>query len=203
MKSIECLKNEQLKLAKKVITKDKFKRIRLIGGCDCAFVKDKVISAIIICDKDMDIIEKKYSISKIKFPYIPGFLSYREVPSLIMTYKKIKNKPDILICDCNGILHPRRLGAASHLGVLLNKTTIGVAKSLLLGKIKNNYIYVNNEKRGFRLKNKNFKAVYISPGHKILLRTSIKIIKKLFKEHRLPEPLYLAHKYANEVKCKI
>lgn len=196
------LKKEQLKLAKKVIIEDKvdIKEIKLIGGCDQAFFNDKIISSIIILNKKLALIEKKYSVSKINFPYIPGFLSYREVPSVIKTYKKLKYKPDILLCDFNGILHPRGIGAASHLGVLLDICTIGVAKNLLCGKIKNDYIYLNNEKIGYQLKTGKFKPIYISPGNKISLKTSVEIVKKLIIKNRLPEPLKLAHLYANEVK---
>lgn len=203
MEKIDILKEEQLKLAKKVILKDKFSRIKLIGGCDQAFIKNKIISIIIVLDyKSLEIIEKKYSVLNSTFPYIPGYLSYREVPPIIKTYKKLKHKPDILLCDFNGILHPSFIGAASHLGVLLSICTIGVAKNLLCGKIKNNYIFINNKKVGYKLKN-NFKPLYISLGHKISLKTSIKIIKKLIKNNRLPEPIRLAHEYANELKRSI
>lgn len=196
------LKKEQLKLAKKVIIEDKvdIKELKLIGGCDQAFFDDKIISSIIILNKELDIIEKKYSISKINFPYIPGFLSYREVPSVIKTYKKLKYKPDILLCDFNGILHPIGIGAASHLGVLLDTCTIGVAKSLLCGKIKGDYVFINNKKVGYQLKTDKFKPIYISPGNKISLKTSIEIVKKLIIKNRLPEPIRLAHLYANEAK---
>jgi len=201
--NISKLKNEQLKLAKKVITEDKIKKIKTIAGCDQAFFNNKIISAIIVFDyKKLSIIEKKYTISKIDFPYITSYLSYREVPAIIKTYKKLKNKPDIMLCDFNGILHPRRIGAASHLGVLLGIVTIGVAKSLLLGKIKNNKVYVNKEQRGYVIKNKKYKEIYVSPGNNISLKTSIRIVKKLIK-NRLPEPIRLSHQYANEIKRKL
>lgn len=200
------LKEEQLKLAKKVILEDSIKinKIEKIGGCDQAFFKDKIISVIIIFRyPSLEIIEKKYSIVKEKFPYIPGYLSYREVPSIIKTYKKLKNKADVLLCDFNGILHPRKIGAASHLGVLLGICTIGVAKGLLCGKVKKNYVYLGKEKVGYELKRGNFKPIYVSPGNKISLKTSIKIVKRLIKKNKLPEPLRLAHLYANEMKRKI
>lgn len=201
--NLSKLKKEQIKLSNEVILKDSIKinKIKMIGGCDQAFFKDKIISAIIIFKyPSLEIIEKKYSIVKEKFPYIPGYLSYREVPSIIKTYKKLKNKPHILLCDFNGILHPRKIGAASHLGVLLDICTIGVAKNLLCGKVKKDYVYIDNEKTGYQLKGRDFKPIYISPGNKISLRTSVRIVKRLIKNNKLPEPLRLAHNYANEIK---
>ncbi len=197
---LDKLKKEQILLSKKIILKDSVKKIKTIGGCDNSFFSDKVISVIVVLNyKNLRIIEKKNTISKANFPYIPGYLSYREVPPIIKTYKKLKNKPDILLCDFNGVLHPRKIGAASHLGLLLNIPTIGVAKNLLCGKIKDNYVFVNNEKRGYALKNKNYKPIYISPGHKITLEKSIKIVKHCLK-NKIPEPIRLAHNFANKKK---
>lgn len=204
--NLSKLKKEQIKLSKKIMLNDSIKinKIKIIGGCDQAFYKDKIISAIIIFKfPSLEIIEKKYSIIKESFPYIPGYLSYREVPPIIKTYRKLKNKPDILLCDFNGILHPRKIGAASHLGVLLNICTIGVAKSLLCGEVKKSYVYLDKEKVGYELKRENFKPIYISPGNKISLESSVKIVKGLIKENKLPEPLRLAHLYANEIRKKI
>jgi len=198
--NLNRLKNEQLLLAKKIILKDSVKKIKTIGGCDNAFFKDKIISAIVVLDyKTLEIIEKKNIISKIKFPYIPGYLSYRELPGIIKTYKKLKNKPNILLCDFNGILHPRKIGAASHLGIKLDIPTIGIAKNLLCGKKTNNYVFVNNEKRGYVLKRKKYKPIFISPGHKITLNTSVKIVKRCLK-NKIPEPIKLAHNFANKIK---
>lgn len=199
-KVFDKLKKEQLTLQKKIILKDSIKKIKTIAGCDQSFVKNKIISAIVVLNyKNLEIIEKKNTISKVSFPYIPGYLSYRELPAIIKTYKKLKIKPDVLLCDFNGILHPRGLGAASHLGVLLNICTIGVAKNLLCGTIKNKFVFVNDEKKGYALKNKNYKVIYISPGNKITLKTSIKIVKYCIK-NKLPEPIKLAHYYANTLK---
>lgn len=95
----------------------------------------------------------------------------------------------------------RAFGLASYVGLTLNKPTIGVAKNLLEGRIIDKAIYINGEKRGHELKaRKGAKTIYISPGHRISLKSSLGIVKSCFREHRLPEPLYLAHKYANMIK---
>ena len=198
--NIKKLKEEQIRFAKKVILHDTIKKISLIGGCDQAFFDDKIISVIVVLDyKSLEFIERRYFITKTTFPYIPGYLSYREVPAIVNVYKKLEHKPDVLLCDFNGILHPRFIGAASHLGVSLDIVTIGVAKSLLCGDIKKNYVYIKGRKVGYVIRSKKYSSIYISPGNKISLDTAVKIVKKI-RKHKLPEPIRLAHLYANTIK---
>lgn len=216
---IKKLEKEQIKLAKKIITKDSFEKIKTIAGIDQAFLNDKIISAIVVLNyPTLKIVGKAYSKIQTKFPYIPGYLSYREAPAIISAYKKLKIKPDILMIDGNGILHPRRIGLASHVGVLLKKPTIGVAKRLLCGKVRKcsgracsalksskldhyNCVYIDNELRGIALlTKKNCRPIYVSPGHLISLKSCVKIIKGCLLGYKLPEPLRLAHNYANEIK---
>lgn len=194
---LKRLKQEQLKLAEKVITTDEYEKINLIGGCDQTFINNLVISCIVICDWEMNIIETSFAKLRINFPYIPGYLAFREIPPIIKAFKKLKNIPDILLCDFNGILHPRRIGAASHLGILLDIPTIGIAKSLLLGKIKDDKIYIGNELRGAILKIKKSK-IYVSPGHKVSLKSAVKIVKRCIKNHKMPEPIFLAHRLVTQ-----
>ena len=200
------LKEEQLKLAKKIITSDSFGRLGLIGGADCAFDNEEVIAAIVVCDyKTMKLKEKVYSISKAKVPYLKGFLAYREGPAITEAYAKLQNKPDVLIFNGHGISHPRRIGLASHLGVLLDQASIGVAKHLLAGEIKGNVVYSEKEARAEMIVSREHsKPIFVSPGHKTSLKTSVEIVNNCIKfPHKLPEPLHLAHKYANEIRDKI
>lgn len=197
------LKEEQLKLAKKVITKDSFDKLELVAGVDCAYNQDNIIASIVVCDyKTMEVKEKGFEVVKAKVPYLAGFLAYREGTAISEAYARLQNKPDIIIFDGNGILHPRRCGLASHLGVLLDIATIGTAKQLLVGEAKNNIVYINKEERGeLFVTREHSKPIYVSPGHKISLKTSIKIVKNCLRfPHKLPEPLHLAHRYANETK---
>lgn len=206
MIDIKKLKEEQLKLSKKVIISDSMKNIKTVAGVEQTIVKNKVISAIVVCDyKDFKVIERKYESVDVKIPYISGFLFYREGPAIMEAFSKLEQKPDVLLVNGSGILHPRRIGMASHLGILLDIATIGVTKRLMLGEVKERTIYADKEARGYKLITKEHaKPIYISPGHKISLKTSREIVKKCIQyPHKLPEPLHLAHKYANKIKKEL
>ena len=153
----------------------------------------------------MEVKEKAYTIKKAPVPYMAGFLAYTEGPAISEAYAKLEQKPDVMIFDGNGILHPRRCGLASHIGVLLDIASIGVARHLLVGEVKGNVVYVDKEARAeLLITREHSKPIYISPGHKISLKTSVEIVKKCIKfPHKLPEPLHLAHKYSNEIRDKL
>lgn len=206
MVDLSKLKEEQIKLAKKVIINDSIKSIKTIAGAEQAFFEGKIISAIVVCDyKNFGIIEEKHAAAEAKMPYISGFMFYREGPAVIEAFNKLEQKPDILMINGNGILHPRRIGMASHLGILLDAATIGVAKRLSLGEIKDKTIYADKEARGYEfISREHAKPIYISPGHKVSLKTSLEIVKKcIIYPHKLPEPLHLAHRYANNMKKEL
>lgn len=206
MMDLNKLKEEQLKLAKKVILRDSFGKLKLIGGADAAYNKDYIISSIVVCDcSSMEVKEKVFAIVKAKVPYLKGFLAYREGPAISEAYAKLKNKPDVLIFDGNGVLHPRRIGLASHMGILLDQASIGIAKQLLVGDAKGSTVYVEKEARAeIVVTREHSKPIYISLGHKISLTTSVEIVKKCMRfPHKLPEPLHLAHRYANEIRGDI
>ena len=203
MIDINKLKEEQIKLAQKVVISDSVKKIKTIAGAEQAFIENKVISAIVVCSYDtLETIEKIYAVAEAKMQYISGYMFYREGPALIEAFNKLENKPDILIVNGNGILHPRRIRMASHAGILLDMPTIGIAKSLMIGEKKGDTIYVDKEARGYELTTREHaNPIYVSPGHKVSLKTSFEIIKHSIKlPHKLPEPLHLAHAYANKIR---
>lgn len=214
-KDYEYLCRLQREIPQKVILEDKFKKpIKTVGGIDQAFLhegkNEKIISAIVICDyKTLEVRKKNHVISDAEFPYVPTFLTFREGPPVVKLFRKLRVKPDILIIDGNGQLHPRKAGIATHIGVILDMPTIGVAKTLLCGKCEQpmkigeyGEIMYQNEVRGTVLKSKEgCNPIYISVGHRISLMTATKIVKNLLKNHKLPEPLRLAHIYANEIKA--
>jgi len=205
-KKIEELKKEQNKLAKKIVLKKDFGKIKLIAGVDQTYVNKKIISAIVVLDYEtMKIVEQKYAVLDEKFPYLSGFLVYREGPAIIEAFSKLENKPDILIIEASGALHPRRIGMTSHVGLLIDTSTIGITKSLLCGEIKENKIIFNNEILGEVLTTKEHgNPIYVSPGHKITLEKSVEIVKKLIvPPHKMPEPLHLAHRYSRRIKEKL
>jgi deoxyribonuclease V len=150
----------------------------------------------------------------INFPYIPGLLSFREIPMLQAAWDGLKTKPDLIIVDGVGIAHPRRLGIASHLGLILGVPTIGCAKSVLTGIYEEpgsepglvSYLYDRSdreEKIGAALRTKRgVKPVFISPGHLITLEESIEIVRKCVVRHRLPEPTRRAHLAVNDYRIR-
>jgi len=208
MVDLDKLKEEQLKLAKKVILSDtgNVKKLKTVAGADQTYVDRKLISTIVVCDyKSLEVIEEKHAVVDAKIPYISGFLFYREGPAIIEAFNMLERKPDVLIVKGNGILHPRRIGMASQVGILLDMATIGIAKNLMLGEVREKTIYVDKEAVGYKLVTREHaKPIYISPGHKISLKTSLEVIKNCMRfPHKLPEPLHLAHKCGNTVRERI
>jgi len=190
------LEQEQLEFAKKVVKKDDFLKLELIGGIDTGFKFNKVLCGIVVCDKEMNVLEKHIIVNNCELAYTPNFRALRELDIMIETYNKLTKKPDVLLVNASGILHPRRLGLASHLGVMLDIAIIGITKKLLCGKIKGDDVIIDNEVLGKAVLTKEkSKPVFVSIGHKISLDKSVEIIKKCIRTpHKMPEPLHLAHK---------
>lgn len=200
MIDLKKLKKEQIELSKKIILKDGFKKINLIAGVDQAYLDEKVISCIAVFSyPKLELREKKFAMLKVNFPYISGFLAYREMPVIIEAFHQLENKPDLVLVDANGILHPRRCGMASHLGLVLNLPTIGISKRLSLGEVKNGRVFSGKDLVGFEVKTREkAKPLYISPGHLVSFGSCLKIIKETIKyPHKLPEPLHAAHRLVN------
>ncbi|MEM0053124.1 MAG: endonuclease V [Nitrososphaeria archaeon] len=195
---LEKARRIQMMFAKKVLEEDNFEMpIKYVGGIDVAFKSKYSIGAVVVLDfEKLNVIERKFYVSETSVPYIPTYLAFREISVMVGAIRKLSIKPDIFLVDAHGKCHPRRAGEATHLGVLLNVPTIGVAKSYLTGKEREDgFIVDDNEVLGYRLK----PNVYISVGHRISLRTAIEIVKKLIIDG-MPEPTKQAHIYANEVK---
>ncbi len=176
--------------------------LSLVAGVDQAFLGEKVISAIVVLDaKSLKPVEKVYSLVKVEMEYVPSFLAFREAKPIFAAYKKLTNRPDVLLIDGNGILHPRLFGLASHVGVVLKVPTVGVAKKLLCGKVKDGVVYLDNKPVGAELFTKHgCKPIYVSPGNMVTLETAVKLVRRFVMGHKLPEPIRLAHNYASEVK---
>jgi len=199
------LKQEQVKLARKVIVRDQVDEIKTVAGCDIAYTNDNIVCAIIVMDyPSMKVREFKTTSGRVRFPYISGYLSYREAPLMIETYHQLEMDPDVMIVDGNGILHPRKMGLACYMGLSLDKPTIGVAKNLLVGELEKDSVVLNGDVIGKLLETKHkAKPIYVSPGHKVSMKTAVKVIKETLLDHKLPEPLHQAHKLANKVRKKL
>jgi deoxyribonuclease V len=202
----------QRKLASQVQFTTIRKKPRIIAGLDCAFSKDgkRIFAATIVIDlPDFAVIETATATRKVEFPYIPGLLSFRETPVCIDAIEKLKSTPNCFIIDGQGIAHPRRLGIASHIGLLINKPTIGCAKSRLIGTFKEpgnkkgsfSLLVDSNEEIGAVLRTRtDVKPVYVSVGHKCTLDDAISIVLDCTTKYRLPEPSRLAHQLVGRAK---
>jgi deoxyribonuclease V len=195
---------EQKRLSRRVSTHDEFERLRFAAGADIAYFGEKAVCAAVVTGLDtLQVIEEKHVIGTPTMPYIPGLLSYRESPLIIQVIGLLENKPGVLFVDGNGILHPRKFGIASHIGLLLDMPTIGVAKKLLVGENKDGKIIVNGQVLGQAMETKEHaKPIFISPGHRISLKTAISLSEKLLYGYKLPFPLHEAHKAATKVRRK-
>ena len=196
----------QERLKKSIILKDSTKNCKLIAGADVSYTKGSEIfyaSVVVFNLQTMERVEEVTASGKVDFPYIPGLLSFRESPILLKAFAKIKSEPDVIILDAQGIAHPRGIGLASHIGLLLDKSSIGCAKTRLIGEYNevggeagcHSQLTVKGEIVGAVLRTrKNVKPVFVSPGHKIDLNTSIDLVLKTCRGYRLPEPVRQAHK---------
>jgi deoxyribonuclease V len=201
----------QRRLAKQVIRKDKLpKRIRHVAGVDITYVRKFSIGVAAVLDyNSLQLLESKVSRVETPFPYIPTLLSFREIPPALSAIRKLRIQPDVFLIDGQGIAHPYRIGFASHLGLILDKPTIGVAKSILCGEVGNKTcegwapLVDREEIVGAAVLTKTGqKPVYVSVGHKVSLEKAIKIVKRCVRYNRIPEPILAAHRIANEQKRK-
>lgn len=191
--------------------------IRYIAGSDISFNKfsPTVYAGFVVLDfKTLKIVETASAVMDVTFPYIPGLLSFREIPPLLEAWKKLKISPDVLVFDGHGIAHPRRLGIAAHAGLLLKKPTIGCGKSLLTGVFEEPALEAGSESPlldkktkeqiGLVLRTKNkVKPIFVSPGHLMDFESARKIIQACVVKHRIPEPTRLAHLYVNQLRQEL
>ncbi len=214
--SRESLLAAQRLVAERARTEDDFREPKLIAGVDQSFINEEVISGIVVLDyNSLKVVERGYSIEPVSFPYVPTFLSFREGPAIISAFTKLKVIPDILMVDGAGINHPRRAGLATHIGVVLDIPTIGVTKRILIGKGEEPSqigealpLIYEGRKIGWLLKsNKRSRAIIVAPGHRVSLDSSLAIVKNCLRNHKLPEPIRLAHEYVSELRklcrCKL
>jgi len=193
-------------LAKRIILEDSPGKIETVAGCDTSFSpngNEAYAAVIILKFPELVSLEQVRVKVAMRFPYIPGLLTFREGPALLSAFEKIKREPDLIIFDGQGIAHPRRMGLATHLGILLDKPSIGCAKTHLFGRFDNviekgkgsyTLLKENGKTLGAVLRTRqNVKPLFVSPGYKITLKRSIELILCLCPKFRLPEPLRLAH----------
>ncbi|MEO8893590.1 MAG: deoxyribonuclease V [Coleofasciculaceae cyanobacterium] len=197
--TIEEAKLIQQQLQPEVITQDKLGEIKYVAGVDVGFEEENTISraaVAVLSFPDLQLQEKAIAKRPTTFPYLPGLLSFREIPAVIDALEKINIIPNLILCDGQGLAHPLRFGLACHLGVLLDIPTIGVAKSLYIGKHdelpteKGSWqpLIDQGEIIGAVLRSRTaVKPLYVSIGHRISLPTAINYVLQCTTQYRLPE----------------
>ncbi len=186
------------------------KKPSCIAGVDAAFTGDKVVAAISLFSyPGLELLEEQSSVETASFPYVPGLLAFREGPAIFSVLKKLKRTPELLLMDGQGIAHPRRIGIASHLGIILDIITIGCAKSRLVGKYAEpglnrgdwSPLHYKDEIVGAVLRTRSgVKPLFISPGNNINITDAIGIVLDCATKYRIPEPLRRADMLSKRIK---
>jgi deoxyribonuclease V len=214
---------------------DAFGRIRTVAGLDASFVlvgsqalkkpagrwsrlreANRAIGCVVLYRfPEMKELQRAHAILPLQFPYIPGLLSFREIPVLLEALRKLRELPDLLFCDAHGYAHPRRMGLASHLGIVLERPSIGCAKSILIGKhgplgnAAGSWTPLVDDKAGgerigaaLRTR-RDTRPIYVSQGHRVSLEAAVKLALEVSDGYRIPRPTRDADHYAGEIKRKI
>jgi deoxyribonuclease V len=199
----------QQQLRQHIITRDDIGQIHWVAGVDVGFKQQGAVARAAIAVlrfPDLTLTEQVMAELPTAFPYVPGLLSFREIPVILKALGRLSRQPDLLLCDGMGIAHPRRVGIATHLGLLTDIPSIGVGKSLLTGKhgsipVKRGEwtpLLDKGEVIGAVLRTRvGVKPVYISSGHRISLATAISYVMACTTRYRLPETTRYAHRLAS------
>ncbi len=209
VKTVAEAKAIQEQLKQQVIALDCLAKVNYVAGVDIGFEDNYAISkaaVAVLTYPELELVEQAIARIPTAFPYVPGYLSFREIPAILAVLPQLKITPDLILCDGQGLAHPRRLGLACHLGVLLDLPTIGVAKSLLIGQHESvplekgswKPLMDKGETIGVVLRSRNLvKPIYVSIGHKISLPTAIDYVMGCLTKYRLPETTRWADKLAS------
>ena len=199
----------QRELRPHVVLSDRLGPIRRVAGVDVGFEKDGTVTraaVAVLHYPELELLETAIARRPTEFPYVPGLLSFRELPAVLEALDQLRESPDLLLCDGQGVAHPRRLGIASHLGLLVDIPSIGVAKTRLYGSHGEvpdprgawTPLRANGEIIGAVLRTRpNVKPLYISSGHRISLETAIEYVMGCCTRYRLPETTRWAHRLAS------
>src|SRR3989344_2746701 len=163
------LKREQAKLSYRVKLENSFQEIKTIGAAECQVIGNKLLATVVVCEfPSFKVKEQKSYTLDNPLPFKQGFAAYREMPAMIEEVNQLEEEPDLLLVKGDGIVHPRGLGIASHLGLELNLATIGIQDSLTFGNLQDGKILADGRVVGFEIKTKEFSnPIFISPGHNI------------------------------------
>ena len=210
--SIAAARALQLQLRERVSEADHLGRVRYVAGSDVSYDRHSPVlyAAVVVLDlASGEIVEVARAQGRAEFPYVPGYLSFRETPVTLEAFRGLSRRPDLVVCDAHGRAHPRRFGLACHLGVLLERPTIGCAKSRLVGSYRepgrrrgcHTQLRDRGEVIGEVVRTRDgVQPVYVSVGHRVSLPTARRWILRLARPTRLPLPTRLAHQEANRLR---
>ncbi|HOK52846.1 MAG TPA: deoxyribonuclease V [Armatimonadota bacterium] len=202
----------QEELRQLVVLRDDFQEIRTVAGVDVGLSKSQDMATggvVVLSFPDLVVMECASASKPVTFPYIPGLLAFREIPAILAAFEKLTIEPDLLIVDGQGLAHPRRFGIACHLGLLIDRPSIGCGKTRLVGKYEepgiepgsSSVLVDDSERVGSVVRTKlRTKPVFVSPGHKINFETAERMVLECAKGYRLPEPVRLAHNLVSSSK---
>ncbi|HWS53683.1 MAG TPA: deoxyribonuclease V [Pyrinomonadaceae bacterium] len=202
----------QKRLRERVRIEPLGKKVETVAGADISFNKfDPTIYAAVVVLRlpSLEVIEEVGIVSETRFPYVPGLLSFRESPSVLEAWAKLKTEPDAVMFDGQGLAHPRRVGIASHVGLLIERPTLGCAKSVLVGKYEEpgaergswTPLVDKGETVGAALRTKNrVQPIYVSPGHLIDVGAAVELTLRCDGGYRQPEPTRRAHLLVNALR---
>jgi deoxyribonuclease V len=198
----------QEELRRRVSLERCFNHIVTVAGADVSFFENEVAAVVVVFEYEtMKVVDEAVVTSPCSFPYIPGLLTFREGPVLLQAFAKVTRTPDVILFDGQGIAHPRGVGIASHLGVLLERATIGCAKSRLVGEYTEplrergsvSALTLDRMTVGAVVRTRTgVKPIFVSPGHLMDLTTAIEIVLNCCTRYRLPEPIRWAHTRAKK-----
>ena len=195
----------QKQMASRLILKPLPEEITVVAGADVGYSRghDRAAAAVATYTyPGLELRELVRFLGKFSYPYVPGLLSFREIPLLLEAFERLREEPDVVLCDGQGTAHPRRFGLASHLGLWLNVPTVGCAKTRLVGThgkvgpMKGQYrsLLYRDERIGVVLRTRTkVKPLYVSPGHLAEVDSSRKLVERCCTKYRLPEPIRRAH----------
>jgi deoxyribonuclease V len=212
---IEKWKAGQARLRRRVVVAPLEPLPRFVAGADCAFSADKktIFAAAVIYDRETQrIIETAHAALPVNFPYVPGFLSFREGPAVMQAIRALKHEFGAILFDGQGFAHPRRCGIASHLAIELNQPGVGVAKSRLTGTFGKLALKAGaiaplvdgDEQIGVVLRTqKGVRPVFVSVGHRVDLASAVHLVLACCMRYRIPEPTRQADIEVAKLKCKL
>lgn len=205
----------QLELAPRVVRRGRIRSPRLLAGFDLSFIPDRnqCIAGVVVWDNRLGRVVEQHVLRRpVRFPYVPGLLSFREAPAILAVIERLLCTPDVFVFDGQGFAHPRRFGLACHVGLLIERPSLGCAKSLLIGACKmpgvgrgsTSSIQHQGECIGMAVRTRDrVKPVFVSIGHRLSLEAAVEITLQAGNGYRLPEPTRLADKLVAHAKALV